>query len=134
LSYRFPDLFPEQEQVRDMQRDLDKQIYEGIVNIASLIKRTQMEASASGVTDSNPSQSKASFVGSGVSRSPTSDVENYTNTLTNKLVSSGVLTPTMIEKLKQEWIESEQLNKQSKTSSPTKSSKGSGPSKPRSKK
>ena len=134
LSYRFPDLFPEQEQVRDMQKDLDKQIYDGVVNIASLIKRTQMEASASGVTDSSPSQSRASFGGSGISRSPTSNVENYTNTLTNKLVSSGVLTPSMIEKLKQEWIESEQLNKQSKTSSPTKSSKGSGPSKPRSKK
>lgn len=127
LSYRFPDLFPDQDLVRDMQKDLDRQINEGVVNISELIKRAQMETSAA-VSRPASSNHRSSKPSNGINRSPASDVESYTtaSTLTSKLVSSGVLTPAMIEKLKQEWIESEQIKNQS---SPTTSTR-----KPRTKK
>lgn len=41
LSYRFTDIFPEPQQVRELQADLDTLIYGGVSNIVGLIKAVQ---------------------------------------------------------------------------------------------
>ncbi|ESO09339.1 hypothetical protein HELRODRAFT_97508 [Helobdella robusta] len=41
LSYRFPNMFPDVEQVRDMQKELDQVIQAGIVNIVRLLEGTE---------------------------------------------------------------------------------------------
>ncbi|XP_071090301.1 ATP-dependent RNA helicase SUV3 homolog, mitochondrial-like [Haliotis cracherodii] len=38
LSYRFPDMFPDTEPVRDMQKELDVLIHEGVAHITQLLK------------------------------------------------------------------------------------------------
>lgn len=41
LSYRFPDMLPDTEHVRDMQKELDALIQAGVVNLTSLLKNTE---------------------------------------------------------------------------------------------
>jgi ATP-dependent RNA helicase SUPV3L1/SUV3 len=93
LSYRFPDLFPEQELVRDMQRDLDQLIYSGVAAITKLLKASEA-MQAAGVTKSSAPRTEVAV-----------DIQKVmrTTSLTDQLVSSGVLTPEMLEKLKREW-------------------------------
>jgi ATP-dependent RNA helicase SUPV3L1/SUV3 len=49
LSYRFMDMFPDVEHIRDMQRELDQIIQSGVVNITRLLRNAETSVS-SGVT------------------------------------------------------------------------------------
>ena len=47
LSYRFTDLFPDSELVRDMQKELDSIILNGVINITKLLKASETRTSYS---------------------------------------------------------------------------------------
>ncbi|KAK3581836.1 hypothetical protein CHS0354_007239 [Potamilus streckersoni] len=49
LSYRFPDMFPDSEHVRDVQRELDLVIQEGVANITRLLLSSVSQIPASNV-------------------------------------------------------------------------------------
>jgi len=49
-SYRFMDMFPDVEHVRDMQRELDQIIQSGVVNITKLLRNSETSVS-SGVAE-----------------------------------------------------------------------------------
>jgi len=49
-SYRFVDMFPDVEHVRDMQRELDQIIQAGVVNITKLVRNSETSVS-SGVAE-----------------------------------------------------------------------------------
>ncbi|KAL1491744.1 hypothetical protein ABEB36_012295 [Hypothenemus hampei] len=101
LSYRFPDLFNEPDLVRDMQRELDQIIQQGVVQLTRLLKNSETGISSGTakaddeVFDSNTKKQNylrnmhASSVGKG--------------RLTERLLSQGILTPTMLNELKKEW-------------------------------
>jgi len=46
LSYRFPDMFPDVQIVREVQIELDKVIEEGVINIVQLLKNNENEYSS----------------------------------------------------------------------------------------
>lgn len=81
LSYRFADVFPDQESVREMQKTLDRLIYQGVRSITGLIKGTEEK----------------------IGRFPTTSKGKSTK-LTDQLIASGLLTRDMMNKLKEEWI------------------------------
>jgi len=45
-SYRFTDMFPDVEHVRDMQRELDQIIQSGVVNITKLLRNSETSVSS----------------------------------------------------------------------------------------
>jgi len=49
-SYRFTDMFPDMEHVRDMQRELDQIIHAGVINITRLMRNSETSVS-SGVAE-----------------------------------------------------------------------------------
>ena len=50
--YRFPDMFPDSEHVRDMQRELDEIIQLGVANITRLVRAAETRTPGAIVTDS----------------------------------------------------------------------------------
>ena len=124
LSYRFPDLLPEQELVRHMQRELDHLIYSGVAAITKLLKATEAQHRSSDSSGQNRGSDTGDYNRSSDSSSPNrssdpaghprsslrkmrpSVLEGETSqkpSLTDQLVSSGVLTPQVLEMLKREW-------------------------------
>lgn len=86
LSYRMPDMFPNADAVRNLQKELDKTIEEGVQAIAKLFSKggTVKLAEKPEKTQHN-------------------DNSLGKNTLTRSLISRGLLTPQMLEQLKVEW-------------------------------
>ena len=128
LSYRFPDIFPDQEPVRDMQRGLDSIIQSGVVQIVKLLKEAVdpktgeckiyfngFSKISNSVTDSNQvasdcdqeySPQKPGSISKTFNEFQTKASRHRRvdkNSLTSQLISSGLLTHKMIEKLQAEW-------------------------------
>ncbi|XP_011159689.1 ATP-dependent RNA helicase SUV3 homolog, mitochondrial [Solenopsis invicta] len=104
LSYRFMDLFPDAETVRDIQKELDALIEAGIVRLTTLL----LNSDASEEADSFESQTqKRNFYrdfkesGKRVGRGK----------LTERLIAEGLLTPQMLRELQSEWIRSTKKKK-----------------------
>ncbi|KAK7913392.1 hypothetical protein WMY93_013603 [Mugilogobius chulae] len=99
LSYRFMDMFPDTILIRQIQKDLDQIIQEGVRNITRLIR-----ASDSSITDplqnSKPDQPAASYVSK---RGQRGTGTMMGSSLTSRLVRDGLLTPDMIRQLQKEW-------------------------------
>ncbi|XP_017790388.1 PREDICTED: ATP-dependent RNA helicase SUV3 homolog, mitochondrial [Habropoda laboriosa] len=92
LSYRMPDLFPDANEVRELQRELDKIIDVGIKNITNLFRRPKESIKNS----SNFYTSEQYFI-------YFTDKHRRKETLTNSLIAQGLLTPKMLEQLRVEW-------------------------------
>ena len=90
LSYRFPDLFQDQEAVRTMQVELDRLIHEGVAQITKLLKAGQT------VSDSRfpPAIKK-------VLDKKVDDQDDYS--LTAELIKSGVISKRVMQRLQSEW-------------------------------
>nr|XP_012141467.1 PREDICTED: ATP-dependent RNA helicase SUV3 homolog, mitochondrial isoform X2 [Megachile rotundata] len=86
LSYRMPDMFPDTDGVRNLQKELDKTIEEGVRVIARLFK-----AGLSGKSTERSEKIQPNEQSLGK------------NTLARSLISRGLLTPKMLEQLKVEW-------------------------------
>ncbi|XP_065173456.1 ATP-dependent RNA helicase SUV3 homolog, mitochondrial isoform X2 [Atheta coriaria] len=101
LSYRFMDLFGEAAQVRDMQKELDAVIQQGVVQITRLLRNSETgiasgdaaapdeDAYALRRKQQNYLQGKSASLGRG--------------RLTERLLAQGLITPNMLQELKKEW-------------------------------
>uniref|UniRef100_A0A669B8Q9 ATP-dependent RNA helicase SUPV3L1, mitochondrial n=1 Tax=Oreochromis niloticus TaxID=8128 RepID=A0A669B8Q9_ORENI len=93
LSYRFMDMFPDTASIREIQRELDDIIQQGVRNITRLIR-----ASDPTVTDPLQAQSnRHSQTGRGTGR------QMMDSSLASRLVRDGLLTPDLLQQLQREW-------------------------------
>ncbi|KAI4462122.1 atp-dependent rna and dna helicase [Holotrichia oblita] len=102
LSYRFMDLFTDVELVRDMQKELDVVIQQGVVQITRLLRNSETGVSSGtgGAPDEDDfalSRKKHSYLRG----SRSSSVGQ--GKLTERLLAQGLLTPNMLQELKREW-------------------------------
>lgn len=117
LSYRFMDMFPDTILIRQIQKDLDHIIQEGVRNITRLIRATdriitdplhsqnaRADQSTAGIAP--PSRARRVQGGGGVGGS----------SLTSRLVREGLLTPDMIRQLQKEWSKETDTAKQTSSS------------------
>nr|XP_046240535.1 ATP-dependent RNA helicase SUPV3L1, mitochondrial [Scatophagus argus] len=108
LSYRFMDMFPDTALVREIQKELDNIIQQGVHNITRLIRATDP-------TITDPLQSQGSRRGNiGTARSDHSissqgqreqsgSGEVMDNSLAGRLVREGLLTSDLLRQLQREW-------------------------------
>ncbi|KAK7072755.1 ATP-dependent RNA helicase supv3l1, mitochondrial [Halocaridina rubra] len=114
LSYRFQDMFPDGELVRDLQTELDRMIEDGVSNITALVKN-------SGTRLSNLEDSEDTFImdqrmkkterNLPIPRSPRRKEDRKETgafgrgRLTERLLAQGLLSPKMLEELQREWLD-----------------------------
>lgn len=108
LSYRFMDMFPDPIFVRQIQKELDHTIQEGVKNITGLIRASDLvntdlllpqngkPKQTAAVSSAPPSRGRRMQGGSGA-------VEG--STLTELLIRDGLLTSDLIRQLQKEWSE-----------------------------
>ncbi|XP_040831807.1 ATP-dependent RNA helicase SUPV3L1, mitochondrial isoform X2 [Ochotona curzoniae] len=116
LSYRFMDMFPDASLIRDLQKELDGIIQEGVHNITKLIKISETQKLLNLESLSPGSQSRLSgtlkgqarrtrgtrVVGNKAAEPPNPDVGGLP--LTSRLVQQGLLTADMLRQLEKEWL------------------------------
>ncbi|CAK9811539.1 ATP-dependent RNA helicase SUV3 homolog, mitochondrial [Anthophora plagiata] len=91
LSYRMQDVFPDANGVKELQGELDKIIETGVKRIRNLFKQSQQ-----GLGNQNESKMKDKL-------ERLYDKYDEKKTLSDALISRGLLTPKMLEQLKMEW-------------------------------
>lgn len=99
LSYRFMDLFPDANLVRDMQKELDDIIQLGVFQITKLLRNSESPISTNTPDEDtfSISQRKNKYYREPrLSGSPR-------GRLTERLLAQGLLTPAMLDELKKEW-------------------------------
>ncbi|XP_070825449.1 ATP-dependent RNA helicase SUPV3L1, mitochondrial [Chaetodon trifascialis] len=100
LSYRFMDMFPDTALVRQIQKELDDIIQQGVRNITRLIRATdpaitdplQTQGSGRGNTGNASSRGQRGQRGSA-----------EVSSLASRLVRDGLLTPDLLRQLQREW-------------------------------
>ncbi|KRT80085.1 helicase, partial [Oryctes borbonicus] len=102
LSYRFMDLFTDVELVRDMQKELDGVIQQGVVQITRLLRNSETGVSSgTGVAPDEDefalNRRKQTYL-----RGPRSPGIGR-GKLTERLLAQGLLTPNMLQELRKEW-------------------------------
>nr|XP_025140428.1 ATP-dependent RNA helicase SUPV3L1, mitochondrial isoform X2 [Bubalus bubalis]XP_025140429.1 ATP-dependent RNA helicase SUPV3L1, mitochondrial isoform X2 [Bubalus bubalis] len=116
LSYRFLDMFPDASLVRDLQKELDGIIQDGVHNITKLIKISETHKLLNLQTLSAESQSRLSVAAKSQSRRNRGtkalgskaaeplgpDAEE--KSLASRLVQQGLLTADMLKQLEREWM------------------------------
>lgn len=103
-SYRFMDMFPDTASIREIQRELDVVIQQGVQNITRLIRATDPN-----ITD--PLQTQISTRGQAGSSSGAASRrkdqrgsgEMTESSLASRLVRDGLLTPDLLKQLQREW-------------------------------
>lgn len=95
LSYRFPDLFPDEKLVRDIQKELDDIIQQGVFQITKLLKNSETAVSTNTPDEDSfvMRQKKSKYYRENAPRGK----------LTERLLAQGLLTPAMLQELKAEW-------------------------------
>ncbi|KAL3863039.1 hypothetical protein ACJMK2_004821 [Sinanodonta woodiana] len=129
LSYRFQDMFPDSELVRDVQKELDLVIQEGVANITRLLLSSESQIPASNIdsiddvgaqtpkkekflveedkaysTDSaeqNNKQSKASGIAKSIQNEKVKG--QMSGKLAETLIREGLITSAELEDLYKEW-------------------------------
>ncbi|XP_071793096.1 ATP-dependent RNA helicase SUPV3L1, mitochondrial-like [Asterias amurensis] len=130
LSYRFMDMFPDTLIIRDIQRELDDIIHQGVDNITKLIRATEIR-SANGVSslpddeitrkkrlgksaDSGKKSRSKPSRDSLKSLKDESDIQNHeldqtklktiSGRLSKELIKQGLLSQDVLDQLHQEWL------------------------------
>jgi ATP-dependent RNA helicase SUPV3L1/SUV3 len=106
LSYRFPDMFPDVELVRSVQNELDEVIQDGIVNIVQLLRNSDSGASSSvaKVREDDAFEAKTRKTRSFKDwEAETKGKKGKGKSLTDRLVSDGLLTDKMVKDLHREF-------------------------------
>uniref|UniRef100_A0A9R1SB72 ATP-dependent RNA helicase SUPV3L1, mitochondrial n=2 Tax=Cyprinus carpio TaxID=7962 RepID=A0A9R1SB72_CYPCA len=106
LSYRFMDMFPDANLIRDIQKELDGIIQVGVCNITRLIRATEdqptpAENTAStglAVLDTPPLKR-----GRGT-KNQRKDPRMTDSSLSSRLVRDGLLTKELLQQLQREWV------------------------------
>jgi ATP-dependent RNA helicase SUPV3L1/SUV3 len=100
LSYRFMDMFPEANHVRDIQKELDEIIQQGVIQITKLLQNSESAVSSGGGGQSDDG-SHASHRKDNEGRSEGKLA--LKGRLTERLLAQGLLTPAMLQELRKEW-------------------------------
>lgn len=126
FSYRFPDMFPDTEHVRDMQKELDSIIQCGVQNITRLLKASESKVSLGTRDDEDEFEikKKSQWKPAGASidlsngelpRKVKKSAKIYGGgRLSQQLLDQGLLTKEMLSKLRQEWSETDNTNSKPK--------------------
>lgn len=107
-SYRFMDMFPDTALVREIQKELDTIIQQGVRNITRLIRATdpnitdplQTQESRRGESGSANSSPLISSRGQRGQRGSGGAMDS---SLAGRLVRDGLLTPDLLRQLQREW-------------------------------
>lgn len=130
LSYRFADLFPDTELVRDMQKELDVLILQGVINITKLLRASEVvpkyeegimkfgrrPTKAQDITEeedlvflkklTDRSQKKQTHSGKQAAKKASSKkdlkLDNRAR-ITEQLLAKGIITEEMLRQMQQEW-------------------------------
>ncbi|XP_034536108.1 ATP-dependent RNA helicase SUPV3L1, mitochondrial [Notolabrus celidotus] len=113
LSYRFMDMFPDTALVREIQRELDDIIQQGVRNITRLIKATDpnitdplnTQSSRRGRTAGTHGAASNSYLMSSKSLRGQRGSGEKESSLAGRLVRDGLLTPDLLRQLQREWLE-----------------------------
>ncbi|XP_022598108.1 ATP-dependent RNA helicase SUPV3L1, mitochondrial [Seriola dumerili] len=112
LSYRFMDMFPDTASIREIQRELDDIIQQGVRNITRLIRATdpsitsptQTQFSKRGQTSGSSGTADSNlFIGNRGQRGQRGSEEMIGSSLASRLVKDGLLTPDLLRQLQREW-------------------------------
>ncbi|XP_070498173.1 ATP-dependent RNA helicase SUV3 homolog, mitochondrial [Chironomus tepperi] len=106
LSYRFIDVFPEANLVRDIQKELDEIIQQGVIQITKLLQNSESAISSNQPDEDSfvLSQNKEHAIRDNKFSSP------LRGRLTERLLAQGLLTPAMLQELKKEWNANNEKN------------------------
>ncbi|KAL4640875.1 hypothetical protein GN956_G11249 [Arapaima gigas] len=112
LSYRFMDMFPDANRIRDIQKELDEIIQVGVRNITRLIRASEIlsSESLSKMQTQTPQQIQRRLRGSQGRGQLTRNVLGD-STLGSRLVREGRLTKDLLQQLQREWSEEQTHNK-----------------------
>lgn len=117
-SYRFIDMFPDASLIRDLQKELDGIIQEGVHNITKLIKVSETHKLLNLESFSAESRSRLSgtlksqarkvritkTVGVKDAEPPSNSPNTGKKSLASRLVQQGLLTADMLKQLEKEWL------------------------------
>ncbi|XP_010604227.1 ATP-dependent RNA helicase SUPV3L1, mitochondrial [Fukomys damarensis] len=114
LSYRFMDMFPDAVFVRDIQKELDGIIQDGVFNITRLIKISESNKLLNLEGLSLGNQALLSLKGqtrrTRITKAAGSKTDEPASpgagniTLASRLVQQGLLTPDLLRQLEKEWL------------------------------
>ncbi|MED6273836.1 ATP-dependent RNA helicase supv3l1, mitochondrial [Characodon lateralis] len=111
LSYRFMDMFPDTAMIREIQRELDDIIQQGVQNITRLIRATNPNITDPLQPQSNLSERTDAEADSSAllsrTRSQRSLAGMMEKSLASRLVRDGLLTPDLLKQLQREWSKSQ---------------------------
>lgn len=127
FSYRFIDIFPEGNLVRDIQQELDEIIQQGVFQITKLLQNSETATSWNRPDEDKfeMSQRRANAIkGEKLPRNPNTfsptrmsfpdlKASPLRGRLTERLLAQGLLTPNMLQELKNEWDQSQQPSRNS---------------------
>ncbi|CAO1442803.1 unnamed protein product [Diamesa hyperborea] len=98
FSYRFMDLFPDAKLVRDIQKELDEIIQQGVFQITKLLQNSETATSMNQPDEDNFAISqRKNYYYKDHKASP------LRGRLTERLLAQGLLTPSMLQELRKEW-------------------------------
>lgn len=107
LSYRFMDMFPDTALVREIQRELDDIIQQGVRNITRLIRATDTTITdplqTQGIRRGNSGTASSNNLTSKGQRGQRGSGELMDSSLASRLVRDGLLTPDLLRQLQSEW-------------------------------
>lgn len=112
------DMFPDTAMVREIQQELDKAIQQGVRNITRLIRATD-PAMANTLQTRGGRRVFDGLVGghqlasSKGHRGQRSSGDSMENSLSDRLVKDGLLTPDLLRQLQQEWCQEQNSTNQS---------------------
>ncbi|KAB1271071.1 ATP-dependent RNA helicase SUPV3L1; mitochondrial [Camelus dromedarius] len=129
LSYRFIDMFPDASLVRDLQKQLDDVIQDGVHNITKLIKisetykllnlesLSESQSRLSGTSKSQARRNRSKVLGSKAAEPLAPDAGE--KSLASRLVQQGLLTADMLKQLEKEWMTQQTEHGKERTESGT---------------
>lgn len=98
FSYRFMDLFPDAKLVRDIQKELDEIIQQGVFQITKLLQNSETATSMNQPDEDNFAISqRKNYYYKDHKATP------LRGRLTERLLAQGLLTPSMLQELRKEW-------------------------------
>lgn len=108
------DMFPDTAMVREVQQELDKVIQQGVRNITRLIRATD-PAMADTLQTRGGRRVFDGLLSSHhlASRGQRSSGDSMENSLSDRLVKDGLLTPDLLRQLQQEWSKEQNPSNQS---------------------
>lgn len=112
LSYRFMDMFPDANLVRDIQKELDETIQVGVRNITRLIRATEDQSASPGTATSvglSVLDTTSLRRGRGL-KNQRKEPRATDSSLSSRLVRDGLLTKELLQQLQREWVREQRQN------------------------